>query len=203
MPFTLPALPFAPDALEPHMSAETLRFHHGKHHAAYVKKTNELLAGTPLEGKSLEEVILAARKEGNQKLFNQAAQHWNHSFFWQCLSPAGGKPGATLAKRLDSEIPGGFESAFTRCATANFGSGWTWLVQGRDGKLAVKNTGNADLPLAGGETALLTLDVWEHAYYIDYRNERPKFIKAFLDHLVNWDFVAQALADAGKSRAAA
>jgi len=203
MPFTLPELPFAPDALEPHMSAETLRFHHGKHHAAYVKKTNELVAGTPLEGRSLEEVILAAKKEGNQKLFNQAAQHWNHSFFWQCLNPRGGEPGTALAKRLESEIPGGFESTFTKSATENFGSGWTWLVQGRDGKLAVKNTGNADLPLASGETALLTLDVWEHAYYIDYRNERPKFIKAFLVNLVNWEFVAQTLADAGKAKAAA
>jgi Fe-Mn family superoxide dismutase len=193
MAFTLPPLPFAKDALEPHISARTLEFHHGKHHAAYVKKTNELVAGTPLEGKSLEEVILAAKREGKQKLFNQAAQHWNHSFFWQCLSPKGGKPGAALARRL-SEIDGGFEETFAKCAKDNFGSGWTWLVLGRDGKLAVKNTGNADLPLANGETALLTLDVWEHAYYLDYQNERPKFIQAFLGNLINWAFVEQNLA---------
>jgi Fe-Mn family superoxide dismutase len=194
MAFKLPPLPFAKDALEPHISAKTMEFHHGKHHAAYVKKTNELVAGTPLEGKPLEEVILAAKKEGKQKLFNQAAQHWNHSFFWQCLSPKGGKPSASLDRRL-KEIDGGFEESFAKCAKANFGSGWTWLVLGRDGKLAVKNTSNADLPLANGETALLTLDVWEHAYYLDYQNERPKFIDAFLGNLINWAFVEQNLAN--------
>jgi len=202
MAFTLPPLPFAKDALEPHISAKTFDFHHGKHHAAYVKKANELVAGTPLEGKPLEEVIRAAKQEGNQKLFNNAAQHWNHSFFWQCLSPKGGSAGGALAKRLEKEIDGGFEATFTQKATDNFGSGWTWLVLGKDGKLAVKNTGNADLPLASGETALLTLDVWEHAYYLDYQNERPKFIKAFLGNLVNWEFVEQNLAGASKAAAA-
>ena len=200
MAFTLPPQPNAKNALEPHISAKTLEFHHGKHHAAYVKKTNELIAGTPLEKKSLEEVVLAAKKEGKQKLFNQAAQHWNHSFFWQCLSPKGGKPAASLKRRLD-EVDGGFEESFAKLAKDNFGSGWTWLVLGRDGKLAVKNTSNADNPLANGETALLTLDVWEHAYYLDYQNERPKFIQAFLGNLINWDFVEQNLA--GKKSAAA
>jgi len=194
MAFTLPPLPFAKDALEPHISAKTLAFHHGKHHAAYVRKANELVAGTPLEGKSLEEVILAAKREGKQKLFNQAAQHWNHSFFWRCLSPKGGKPSPGLSRRLN-EIDGGFEATFAKCAKDNFGSGWSWLVLGRDGKLAVKNTSNADLPLANGETALLTLDVWEHAYYLDYQNERPKFIQAFLGNLINWQFVEQNLAN--------
>ena len=194
MAFTLPPLPFAKDALEPHISAKTQAFHHGKHHAAYVRKANELVAGTPLEGKSLEEVILAAKREGKQKLFNQAAQHWNHSFFWRCLSPKGGKPSPGLSRRLN-EIDGGFEATFAKCAKDNFGSGWSWLVLGRDGKLAVKNTSNADLPLANGETALLTLDVWEHAYYLDYQNERPKFIQAFLGNLINWEFVEQNLAN--------
>jgi len=204
MPFTLPALPFDLAALEPHMSAETLEFHHGKHHAAYVEKTNELIAGTPLEGKPLEEVILAARKQGNQSLFNQAAQHWNHSFFWQCLSPKPGKPSAGLARRLAADLgDAGFEASFAKSAASNFGSGWTWLVLDRGGKLAVKNTGNADLPLSDGETALLTLDVWEHAYYLDHRNQRPKFIRTFLDQLVNWDFVEQRLAEADKTKAAA
>ena len=200
MAFTLPPLPYAKNALEPHISAKTLEFHHGKHHAAYVKKTNELIAGTPLEKKSLEEVVLAAKKEGKQKLFNQSAQVWNHSFFWQCLSPKGGKPGAALKQRLDA-IDGGFEATFTKRATDNFGSGWTWLVLGQDGKLAVKNTSNAENPLANGETALFTLDVWEHAYYLDYQNERPKFIKAVLGNLVNWSFVEHNLA--GQKSAAA
>ena len=193
MAITLPPLPYSKDALEPHISAKTLDFHHDKHHAAYVKKTNELIAGTPLEAKSLEEVILAAKKEGKQKLFNQSAQVWNHTFFWNCMSPNGGKASATLQRKL-GEIDGGFEASFTQHATDNFGSGWTWLVLGKDGKLAIKNTSNADNPLASGETALLTLDVWEHAYYLDYQNERPKFIKAFLGNLINWQFVEQNMA---------
>jgi len=200
MAFTLPPLPFAKDALEPHISARTFEFHHGKHHAAYVNKTNELIAGTPLEGKSLEEVILAAKKDGKQQLFNQSAQVWNHTFFWHCLTPKSGKPSAGLKRRLD-EIDGGFEKAFSDSAKGNFGSGWTWLIAGKDGKLAVKNTSNADTPLANGETALLTLDVWEHAYYLDYQNDRPKFIQTFLDQLINWDFVEQNLA--GRKSAAA
>ncbi len=203
MAFTLPDLPFAPDALEPHMSARTLSFHHGKHHQAYITKANELLAGTPLENKSVEEVIKAAKAEGKQVLFNQAAQHWNHSFFWKCLSPKGGKPGAGLLKRLTADFGSeeAFRKAFDEKAKGNFGSGWTWLVQGKDGKLAVTNTSNADLPLAHGETALLTLDVWEHAYYLDYQNARPKFIASFLDNLVNWAFVEQNLSVGAKAAA--
>ena len=199
MAFTLPPLPFAPTALEPHMSARTFEFHHGKHHLAYINKANELLAGTPLEGKSVEEVIKAAKAEGKQVLFNQAAQHWNHSFFWNCLSPKGGKPGAALAKRLTADFGSekAFFDAFDDKAKSNFGSGWTWLVVGQDGKLAVTNTANADLPMAHGQHALLTLDVWEHAYYLDYQNLRPKFIQTFLQNMVNWEFVEQNLAAAG------
>ncbi len=199
MAFTLPPLPFAPTALEPHMSARTFEFHHGKHHLAYINKANELLAGTPLEGKSVEEVIMAAKAEGKQVLFNQAAQHWNHSFFWNCLSPKGGKPGAALSKRLTADFGSekAFFDAFDDKAKSNFGSGWTWLVVGQDGKLAVTNTANADLPMAHGQKALLTLDVWEHAYYLDYQNLRPKFIQTFLQNMVNWEFVEQNLAAAG------
>jgi Fe-Mn family superoxide dismutase len=192
MSFSLPDLPYAKDALVPHMSAETFEYHHGKHHAAYVAKLNELTEGKPEAGKSLEELIKTT--EGG--LFNQAAQVWNHTFFWNSMKPSGGgAPSGDLAAAIDRDFGGldKFKEAFTQAAATRFGSGWAWLVSD-GGKLSVTSTANADNPLREGKTPILTLDVWEHAYYVDYRNARPKFIGAFLDHLVNWDFAAKNLA---------
>ena len=194
MSFSLPQLPYAKDALAPYMSAETFDYHYSKHHAAYVNKLNELVAGKPEEKKSLEEIIMSS--EGG--LFNQAAQHWNHSFFWNCLKPnGGGKPTGDLAAAIDRDF-GSFDTFRTQLAAkavGQFGSGWAWLVV-QNGKLSLTSTANADLPLKHGQTALLTIDVWEHAYYVDYRNARPTFVETVIDKLVNWDFVAQNLADA-------
>jgi Fe-Mn family superoxide dismutase len=192
MAFELPALPYAPDALAPHISAETLEFHHGKHHKAYVDKLNELIAGTENEGKSLEEII----KSSDGVLFNQAGQHWNHSFYWNCMSPSGGgEPGGELGDKIGSSFGSyaKFAEEFTAAAMGQFGSCWAWLVDSGDGALAIQKTPNADLPLAHDTKALLTIDVWEHAYYIDFRNRRPDYIKTFLESLVNWDFVASNL----------
>jgi len=191
MPFVLPDLPYAKDALAPHLSAETLEFHHDKHHAAYVNNLNKLLEGKPEAELSLEEVIM--RSDGG--VFNNAAQVYNHTFYWNCMRPnGGGRPTGDLAAAIDRDFGSyeRFREAFAAAATTQFGSGWAWLVLA-DGKLAVTKTGNADLPLKHGQTPLLTIDVWEHAYYIDYRNARPKYIDTFLDHLVNWDFVAAGL----------
>jgi superoxide dismutase, Fe-Mn family len=186
MSFTLPPLPYAKDALVPHMSAETFDYHYGKHHQAYLNKLNELVAGKPEESKSLEELI----KTTEGVLFNQAAQVWNHTFFWNSMKPqGGGQPKGAIAEAIDRDF-GGYDkwkSEFAAAATGRFGSGWAWLVAD-GGKLSIVTTGNADTPLRDGKKCLLTLDVWEHAYYIDYRNARPNFISAFLDHLVNWDF---------------
>jgi len=194
MSFTLPALPYAKDALAPHISAETFDFHHGKHHNAYVVKLNELVAGTEHEKKSLEDVIMASAKDASKAvLFNNAAQHWNHSFFWHCLKPnGGGKPTGELAAKIESDLGGydKFAADFKAAALTQFGSGWAWLVKDAAGKLKITKTANADLPMAHGETALLTCDVWEHAYYIDYQNRRPDFVQTVLDKLVNWEFVA-------------
>jgi Fe-Mn family superoxide dismutase len=191
MPFTLPDLPYKKDALAPHISAETLEFHHGKHHAAYVTNLNKLLEGKPEAGRSLEEVIL--HSEGG--VFNNAAQVWNHTFYWNCMKPnGGGRPTGELADAITRDF-GSFErfrEEFANAAATQFGSGWAWLVLEK-GKLAVTKTGNADLPLKHGQKALLTIDVWEHAYYIDFRNARPKYIDTFLEKLVNWDFVLQNL----------
>jgi len=187
MAFTLPPLPYDKTALAPHISAETLEFHHGKHHNAYVTNLNKLLDGKPEAEKSLEEVI--ASSEG--AVFNNAAQIWNHTFYWNSMKPqGGGKPTGDLAAAIDRDFGSydNFRKAFTEAATTQFGSGWAWLVVGADGKLAVTKTGNADLPSKHGQKALLTIDVWEHAYYIDFRNLRPKYIETFLDSLVNWDF---------------
>ena len=193
MTFTLPPLPFSKDALEPHISAKTFDFHHGKHHQAYVTKLNELVAGTEFEKASLEEIITkTAGDNAKAPLFNNAAQHWNHSFFWQCLTPNGGKPTGELASKIESDL-GGYEkftADFKAAAIAQFGSGWAWLVADTSGKLKITKTSNADLPLAHGEKALLTVDVWEHAYYLDYQNRRPDFVQTFLDKLTNWDFAA-------------
>ncbi|HEY4545066.1 MAG TPA: superoxide dismutase [Pedomonas sp.] len=199
MAFTLPDLPYAADALEPHMSAQTFSFHHAKHHAAYVTNLNNLIKGTDLENKSLEEVILASAGDASKVgIFNNSAQVWNHTFFWNCMKPnGGGKPTGAVAAKIDEDL-GGYEKfveEFKAAATTQFGSGWAWLVL-ENGKLKIVKTGNADLPMAHGMTALLTVDVWEHAYYLDYQNRRPDFVQAFLDHLVNWDFVNQNLAAA-------
>jgi Fe-Mn family superoxide dismutase len=191
MSFELPQLPYAKDALAPHMSAETLEFHHGKHHAGYVTKLNAAIEGTDNAGKSLEDIIKSA--EGG--LFNNAAQHWNHSFFWKCLKPGGGgEPTGDLADAIKRDFGSydEFKKQFSTTCATQFGSGWGWLVS-KGGKLSVMSTSNADLPMKHGATALLTIDVWEHAYYIDYRNARPKFIETIVDSLVNWDFVAENL----------
>ena len=199
MTFELPALPYAENALEPYYSAKTISFHHGKHHKAYVDNLNKLVAGTDLEGKSLEEIILASA--GNPQragIFNNAAQVWNHTFFWHSMKPGGGgKPQGEVASKLEQAF-GSYEKfteQFKATAVGRFGSGWAWLVA-EGGALKIVSTANADTPMASRQTALLTVDVWEHAYYLDYQNRRPDFVQAFLDHLVNWDFVAANLARA-------
>lgn len=200
MPFVLPDLPYAKDALAPHMSAETFEFHWGKHHKKYVDETNRLAKESGKDGLSLVEFIKQADKGPP---FNNSAQLWNHSFFWQCLAPNGGKPSGDLAKRIDSDLGGydQFAKDFAAEATKHFASGWAWLVE-IGGKLQITSYHDADTPVAHeGVLPLFTLDVWEHAYYIDYRNERPKFIEAVLGNIVNWDFVAQNLDGQGASRA--
>ncbi|HEY5155539.1 MAG TPA: superoxide dismutase [Acidimicrobiales bacterium] len=188
MAFELPPLPYAMDALAPHISAETLEYHYGKHHQTYVTNLNKLTEGTDLADKSLEEVI--AQADGG--LFNNAAQVWNHSFYWNCMTPGGGgEPTGELGDKINSAFGsyGEFRTQFAEAATTTFGSGWAWLADDGSG-LQIMKTANADLPLKHGVKALLTIDVWEHAYYIDFRNARPKYIETFLDSLVNWDFVA-------------
>jgi Fe-Mn family superoxide dismutase len=197
MAFTLPPLPFEEGALAPHLSAETLEFHHGKHHQAYVTNLNKLTEGKPEAGMSLEEIILAAPAGG---LFNNAAQVWNHSFFWSSLKAGGGgEPAGELAAAVKRDF--GFfarlREEFANAAATLFGSGWAWLVLD-GGKLKVTQTSNADLPMKHKQAALLALDVWEHAYYVDYRNARPKFIEAFLGSLANWDFAAANYAKAAR-----
>ncbi len=194
--FTLPALPYAQDALEPHISARTLSVHHGKHHQAYVDNLNKLVAGTPMADLPLEEIIRrTAGKPDQTGLFNNAAQVWNHTFFWNSMQPnGGGAPTGKLAERINASFGGfdAFKTAFSEAAMTQFGSGWAWLVQEGD-TLKIVKTSNADTPLAHGQTALLTCDVWEHAYYLDYQNRRKDFVQAFLDHLANWDFAASQL----------
>lgn len=199
MAFTLPELPYAPNALEPYMSANTFSFHHGKHHAAYVNNLNNLVKDSDLADKSLEEIIKATFKDSAKVgVFNNAAQVWNHSFFWNCMKPGGGgAPSGALADKINSDFGSfdKFKEEFKNAAATQFGSGWAWLVLD-NGTLKVTKTGNAENPLANGQTALLTLDVWEHAYYLDYQNKRPDFITTFLDNLVNWDFVAENMSKA-------
>ena len=203
MAFSLPDLPFDRDALGPHMSAETLEFHHGKHHTAYVDKANGLVGSTDLENASLVEVIRAAGERGDKGLFNNAAQIWNHSFFWQCLAPAGStRPSGKLAEMISSDF-GGEKQLLEKLATESvnhFASGWGWLVL-NNGKLEITSLHDADTPVAHGMTPLLTIDVWEHAYYIDYRNERPRYVKTVLENIINWDFVAHNLDGKGADRA--
>lgn len=197
MAFELPPLPYDKSALEPHISARTLEFHHGKHHAAYVTNLNGLIKDTDLASKPLEDIILAAAKDlpAKQGIFNNAAQVWNHTFFWKCMKHGGGgKPSGNILAKIDSDL-GGFDKFiedFRSAATTQFGSGWAWLVLD-GGTLKITKTGNADLPLAHGQVALLTVDVWEHAYYLDYQNRRIDFVQAFIDHLIDWDFVEKNL----------
>jgi len=184
---TLPALPYAKDALAPHYSAETLDFHHGKHHLAYVNKLNELQKGTEFENLELEAII----KKAQGGIYNQAAQIWNHTFFWNCMKPqGGGAPAGALAAAIDAKWGSfdAFKTAFVNSAVGNFGSGWTWLVKKADGSIDIVNTGAAGCPMTTGDKALLTVDVWEHAYYIDYRNARQKFVEVFFSNLANWGF---------------
>jgi Fe-Mn family superoxide dismutase len=195
MAFELPPLPYGKDALVPHMSPETFDYHYAKHHQAYVNNLNKLVAGTDNESKSLEEIIMSS----SGGLFNNAAQVWNHTFFWNCLSPSGGGlPHGELATAIDRDFGSfsAFRDKFAATAAGQFGSGWGWLVM-KDGKLDVMATSNADLPMKHGATALFTVDVWEHAYYVDYRNDRAKFIASVISSLANWDFVAANLKKAG------
>lgn len=192
MAFELPALPYAKDALVPHISAETLEFHHGKHHQTYVTNLNNLVPNTEFESLSLEEIVL----KSSGGIFNNAAQVWNHTFYWNSLAPnAGGQPTGALADAINATF-GSFEKfkeEFTKTAITTFGSGWAWLVKNADGSLALVSTSNAGTPLTAGQTPLLTCDVWEHAYYVDYRNARPAYLEAFWA-LVNWDFAAKNFA---------
>jgi len=192
MAFTLPELPYPKSALAPHISAETLEYHHGKHHAAYVNKLNELVAGTKFADMPLEQIVKSA---GSGPIFNNAAQHWNHSFYWNCMKPkGGGDPSGPIADNIAKSFGGvsDFKKQFNEAAMGQFGSGWAWLVKNRDGSLAIEKTPNAETPIMNDKTALLTCDVWEHAYYIDYRNARATYVDAFWN-VVNWDFVASNL----------
>ncbi|AJC19743.1 superoxide dismutase [Fe] [Pandoraea pulmonicola] len=192
MEHKLPELPYAIDALAPTISKETMEYHYGKHHQAYVTNLNNLIKGTEFENASLEDII----KKSSGGVFNNAAQVWNHTFFWNTLSPqGGGAPTGDLAKAIDAKFGSydAFKEAFTKSAVGNFGSGWTWLVKKADGSVDIVNTSNAATPLTGTDKPLITIDVWEHAYYIDYRNARPKFVEAFWK-LVNWEFAAKNFA---------
>ena len=189
MTHELTPLPYAYDALAPHISVETLEYHHDKHHAAYVTNLNKLIAGTEFEGAGLEEIVKKAPPGG---IFNNAAQVWNHTFYFSCMKPGGGgEPGGALADAISATFGSfaGFKEKFAASAVGNFGSGWTWLVQNGDSSLAIVNTGNAGCPLTADQRPLLTVDVWEHAYYIDYRNLRPKYLENFWN-VVDWEFVA-------------
>ena len=189
MAHTLPALPYAKNALAPYLSEETFEYHYGKHHQAYVTNLNNLIPGTEFETASLEDII----KKASGGIYNNAAQIWNHSFFWNCLKPAGGgEPAGALAAAINAKWGSfaAFKEAFSKSAVGNFGSSWTWLVKKADGSVDILNTGAAGNPLTSGDVPLLTIDLWEHAYYIDYRNARPKFVETFLDKLANWDFAA-------------
>lgn len=198
MTFELPPLPYPETGLEPYISGEQMRFHHGKHHEAYVTTLNKLVKDSPLASKSLEEIIGLTGKEKDEskvQIFNNAAQHWNHSFFWQCMRPnGGGAPSGELAQRIARDFGSfdKFKEMFQSAAVGVFGSGWAWLVAEKN-ELKIAKTGNAVNPLVTGNKPILTCDVWEHAYYLDYQNRRPDFVKVFLDRLANWDFAASNL----------
>jgi Fe-Mn family superoxide dismutase len=200
-PFVLPPLPYDQGALAPTISANTMSFHYGKHHKAYVDKLNELSAGTEFADMKLEDVIKATNKTTDAKkkpIFNNAAQVWNHSFFWTCLSPNPSQPNGELAQAISRDLGGldKFKEDFAKEGVGQFGSGWVWLVADK-GKLAIEKTANAETPMAEGKKCILTIDVWEHAYYLDYQNRRPDFLKAVIDKLLNWDFAVQNFARAG------
>jgi superoxide dismutase, Fe-Mn family len=189
MEHTLPALPYAKDALAPHISAETMEYHYGKHHQTYVTNLNNLIKGTEFENASLEDIV----RKSSGGLYNNSAQTWNHTFFWNSMKPnGGGAPSGALADAINAKWGSfdEFKKAFQASAVGNFGSGWTWLVKKADGSVDIVNMGAAGTPLTTGDRALLTVDVWEHAYYIDYRNLRAKFVEVFLNHLANWDFAS-------------
>jgi Fe-Mn family superoxide dismutase len=193
MEHTLPPLPYAADALAPHISKETFEYHHGKHHQAYVTNLNNLIKGTEFENLGLEDIV----RKSSAGIFNNAAQVWNHTFFWHSMKPnGGGEPTGALAAAINAKWGtfAAFKEAFTKSAVGNFGSGWTWLVKKADGSVDIVNTSNAGTTLTSGDKALLTIDVWEHAYYIDFRNARPKFVETFLNSLANWDFAAKNFA---------
>ncbi len=194
MAFELPSLPYDMNSLEPHISKETLEYHYGKHHQAYVNKLNDAISGTSYESMSLEQVIRDSREKNEMGVFNNAAQTWNHSFYWNCLSGKKTSPGENTTKAINESFGSldKFKEEFSNAAATQFGSGWAWLVKNTEGKLQVVKTSNAESPVTMGHTVLLTCDVWEHAYYIDYRNARPKYIEAFWN-LVNWDFIESNL----------
>lgn len=202
MSFELPALPFAPEAFEPHISANTFSFHHGKHHQAYITNLNGLIKGTELADMSLEDIIFSTADDaGKIGVFNNAAQTWNHSFFWNCLSPNRQEPSETIL-RLINEAFGSldkFKEEFKQAGATQFGSGWAWLVADNAGKLKIVKTANAATPLTDGVKPLLTCDVWEHAYYLDYQNRRPDFLQVFVDLLINWEFVEANLKASSQS----
>ncbi len=201
MTFELPDLPFTYNDLEPFMSKETLEFHHDKHHNAYVVNGNKALEGLDHMGDTLEEVVTNAHKQGKTALFNNAGQHWNHSFFWKCLKkPSGGELPANLSAAINDNFGSfdKFREEFIQGGITQFGSGWVWLVLNQDSKLEIAKTANADAPFLDEKTPLLVCDVWEHAYYIDYRNARPKFLEVFIDNLANWEFAAQNYEQAKK-----
>lgn len=200
MAFELPELPYSYDALSPYMSAETLEFHHDKHHSAYVNAGNKIIEGLAHMGDTLEEVIINAHKQGEQGLFNNAAQHWNHSKFWKWMKPNGG---GSLPGNLEAAITKDFGSydafreQFVQAGMTQFGSGWCWLVVNSEGKLEITKTPNAENPLIHGQSPLLGCDVWEHTYYIDYRNSRPKYLEVFMDNLINWEYVTELFEKSG------
>ena len=206
MTFTLPELPFERSALEPHMSAETFSYHYDKHHNAYVNKANDLVKGTDIEGiDDLEEAVRMAAKHGGG-VFNNVAQHYNHSFFWKCMTPnGGGEPSGALADKIKSTFGSmdEFKTKFKEAGATQFGSGWAWLVTDSSGNLEIVKTPNAETPLTEGKHPLLTCDVWEHAYYLDYQNRRPDFLSSFLDNLANWEFAAENFEKATGMSAAA
>ena len=206
MAFTLPELPYGKDALAPHISAQTLDFHHGKHHNAYVVNLNKLIEGTDLEGKELEEIMMATAGDASKAgVFNNAAQVWNHTFYWHSMMPnGGGAPSGALADKINADFGSleKFTEEFKTAGATQFGSGWAWLVLDKSGKLAIRKTPNAETPLTQGETPLLTMDVWEHAYYLDFQNKRPDYMETFVSKLLNWDFAAKNF-DAAQGKAAA
>lgn len=203
MAIELPELPYEPTALEPHVSADTLGFHHGKHHKAYVEKTNALIAGTDLAEADLETIIVRARERGDRALLNQAGQAWNHDMLWRSMSPEHTAPEGRLAELLQRDLGGahGFEEAFKKEGLAHFASGWAWLVV-KDERLAVTSFHDGDSPVGQGVHPLLTCDLWEHAYYLDYQNDRASYLEAFLSQLINWRFAARMLERADLQRAA-